>query len=134
MGFLGGMFTKKVDPLEALRERVEANPGDARLAQDLANQYAAKGFTDRAVHYARIAAKAHSDAGFAQKALAVLRTAHAWTAPTPELLQELADVLVLLGHKEDARGTLLKLRSMHHGNPSELERIDARLTELGPRR
>lgn len=129
-----GLFTKKVDPLEVLRERVDANPKDARLAQDLAAQYAAKGFHARAVHYGRKAAQAYRAAGFAQKALAVLKSAQAWEAPTPELLQELADVLLELHHKEDARGTLLKLRQLHSGNVAEQHKVDARLAELGPRR
>lgn len=134
MGIFGGLFTKKVDPLEALRERVEANPKDARLAQDLATQYAAKGFHSRAVRYGRQAAQAYRAAGFAQKALSVLKSAQAWGTPAPELLQDLADVLLELHHKEDARGTLIKLRQLHSGNVAEQQKIDARLNELGPRR
>ncbi|MDP1827847.1 MAG: hypothetical protein Q8L48_31525 [Archangium sp.] len=134
MGFLGGLFTKKPDPLDALRERVEANPKDARLAQELATQLGTKGFHARAVHYARLSAQAYRDAGFAQKALGVLKSAQAWGTPTPELLQDLADVLLALHHKEDARGTLIKLRQLHSGNVAEQNKIDARLTELGPRR
>ncbi len=137
MGFLGGMFRKqKADPLDALREKVDASPKDGRLAQDLATQLKAKGLVASAVEYSLRAAKAHREAGFSQKALAVLKGAQSWSQPTPELLQELADILVELKHKEDARGMLIKLRQLHvnAGNKGELGRIDAQLSELGPGR
>ena len=134
MGIFGGLFGKKEDPLEALRQKVEASPKDARLAQDLANQLAAKGFHARAIHYARLAAQAHREAGFTQKSLGVLKNAQAWGATNPELLQDLADVYLELRQKEDARGTLMKLRDLRMGDKVELSRIDARLSELGPRR
>jgi Flp pilus assembly protein TadD len=138
MGFLGGIFQKKqqLSPLDALREKVDANPKDARLAQDLATQLKAAGLTASAIEYARRAAVAHREAGFLQKALAVLRSAQGWGTPTPELLQDLCDVLLELKHKEDARGTLMKLRQLHAtaGNRDQLTRIDAQLAELGPGR
>ncbi|MDP1827025.1 MAG: hypothetical protein Q8L48_27375 [Archangium sp.] len=137
MGFFGGLFKKKgSDPLDALRERVEDNPNDARLAQDLASQLKARGDVSGAVEYARRAAQAHLTAGFAQKALAVLKGAMTWGQPSMELLQDLANVLLELKHKEDARGALIQLRKLHAsaGNKSELGRIDAQLTELGPGR
>lgn len=138
MSFLGDLFKKKSGggPLEALRAKVDANPNDARLAQDLANQLKAQGDVDGAVEYARRAAQAHLTAGFAQKALAVLKGAVAWGQPSMELLQDLANVLIELKHKEDARGALIQLRRLHAtaGNKSELGRIDAQLTELGPGR
>jgi Flp pilus assembly protein TadD len=134
MGIFDGLFGKKEDPFEALRQKVEASPNDARLAQDLSNQLAAKGFHARAVHYARLAARAHREAGFAQKSLGVLKNAQGWDPANPELLQDLAEVYLELRQKEDARGTLMKLRDLRMGDKVELSRIDARLTELGPRR
>jgi tetratricopeptide (TPR) repeat protein len=138
MGFLGDLFKKsaKSDGLDALKEKVEANPNDARLAQDLANQLKAQGLISSAQEYARRAAQAHLTAGFATKALAVLKGAVSWGDPSAELLQELVNVLLELKHKEDARGTLIQLRKLHAsaGNKSELGRIDAQLTELGPGR
>jgi Flp pilus assembly protein TadD len=137
MGFLGGIFQKKQSsPLDALREKADANPKDARLAQDLATQLKAAGLTMQAIDYARRAALAHREAGFLQKALAVLRSAQGWGTPTAELLQDLCDVLLELKHKEDARGTLIKLRQLHvtAGNRDQLPRIDAQLAELGPGR
>ncbi len=138
MGFLGGLFQKKKsgDPLAALRERVEENPNDARLAQDLANQLKAQGDLNGAHEYARRSAQAHLTAGFATKALAVLKGALVWGQPSTELLQDLANVHLELKHKEDARGTLIQLRKLHAsaGNKDELGRIDAQLLELGPSR
>ncbi|MFZ5445990.1 MAG: hypothetical protein ACOZQL_38720 [Myxococcota bacterium] len=139
MGFLGGLFGKKSDkksPLDELREKVDANPKDARLAQELATQLKIAGDHAGAVEHALIAARAHREQGFLQRSLAVLRSAQGWGTPTTELLQELVDVLLELKHKEDARGTLLKLRQLHQsaGNKSELTRIDAQLAELGPGR
>ena len=134
MGLFGGLFGKKEDPLEALRQKVEASPKDARLAQDLANQLGAKGFHARAIHYARLASQAHREAGFLQKSLAMLKVAQAWGPTNPELLQDLADLYLELRQKEDARGTLMKLRDLRMGDKGELSRIDARLSELGPRR
>ena len=138
MGFLGGLFQKKksADPLAELRECVEANPKDPRLANDLANQLKAVGDLNGAHEYARRAAQAHMTAGFAQKALAVLKSAALWGQPSTELLQDLADLHIELKHKEDARGTLIQLRKLHAsaGNKSELGRIDAQLLELGPGR
>jgi hypothetical protein len=138
MGFLGGLFKKKQgsDPLDAMRARVEENPNDARLAQDLANQLKAAGDLAGAQEYARRAAQAHQTAGFATRALAVLKGAVAWGQPSPELLQDLANIFLELKHKEDARGTLLQLRRMHaaSGNTSALPAIDAQLQELGPGR
>jgi hypothetical protein len=138
MGFLGRIFKKEptVDPLEALRLKVEALPNDARLAQDLAARLKARGETKSAIEYCRRAANVHREAGFAARALAVLRGAMAWGEPSPELLSDIADLHLELRHKEDARGVLLKLRAMHvdAGNRSELGRIDARLQDLGPGR
>ena len=136
MGFIGGLFKKKSDPLEALRARVDEKPNDARLAQDLASQLKAAGDLPGAQEYARRAAQAHQTAGFATRALAVLKGAVAWGEPSPELLQDLANVLLELKHKEDARGTLIQLRRMHaaSGNTSALPAIDAQLQELGPSR
>ena len=139
MGFLGGMFNKtgkKNDAMEALKERSDDNPGDARLTQDVSNQLKAAGNIFEAQVYARRAAQAHRAAGFATKALAILKGAAAWGQPDLELLQELADVLMELKHKEDARGTLIQLRRLHvtAGNKEELGKIDAQLQELGPGR
>lgn len=138
MGFLGGLFQKKqnADPAQALRAKVEANPNDPRLASELANQLKAQGDLNGAHEYARKAAQAHRAAGFAQKALAVLKSAVLWGQPSTELLQDLADLHLELKHKEDARGTLIQLRKLHAsaGNKSELGRIDAQLQELGPGR
>ncbi len=138
MGFLGGLFKKQsnVDPLDALREKVDANPKDARLAQDLAAQLKAKGDLVGAIEYSRRAAQAHKANGFLQKALAVLKSAQAWDVPTPELLNELSEIYLELKHKEDARGTLVKLRQLqaNTGNMEELKRIDAKISELGPGR
>lgn len=138
MGFLGGLFQRKKsgDPLAVLRERVEENPNDARLAQDLANQLKAQGDLNGAHEYARRAAQAHLTAGFATKALAVLKGALVWGQPSTELLQDLANVHLELKHKEDARGTLIQLRKLHAsaGNKDELGRVDAQLLELGPSR
>ena len=140
MGFLGGLFgskaTKKGNALDALKERSDEEPGDARLAQDVSNQLKAAGDVFEAQIYARRAAQAHLTAGFATKALAVLKGAATWGEPTTDLLQELADVLLELKHKEDARGTLIQLRRLHAsaGNKTELGKIDAQLQELGPGR
>ena len=140
MGFFGGLFsrfsTKKSSPLEALRERSDENPNDARLASDLSSQLKAQGDLFGAQIYARRAAQAHRTAGFATKALAVLKGASTWGQPSTELLQELAEVLLELKHKEDARGTLIQLRKLHvsAGNKAELGKIDAQLQELGPGR
>lgn len=138
MGFLGGMFGKKqqASPLDALREKSDANPKDARLAQDLATQLKVAGAHTAALEYSLRAARAHREAGFLQKALAVLRSAQGWGTPTPDLLQELSDVLLELKHKEDARGTLLKLRQLHlsAGNKDQLTRVDAQIAQLGPGR
>lgn len=138
MGFLGGLLKKKsgTSALDAQREKVDANPNDARLAQDLANQLKASGDLSGAQEYARRAATAHQTAGFATKALAVLKGAVAWGSPTPELLQDLATVLMELKHKEDARGTLIQLRRLQAsaGNTSALGAIDAQLQDLGPGR
>lgn len=135
MGFLGGLFKKSggSDPLDALREKVEANPKDARLAQDLASQLHQKGDAVGAIEYARRAAQAHKEAGFNQKAASVLKLAVSWGTPTTELLSDLADLLLEMKHKEDARGMLIKLRQLHvtNGNKSELSSIDAKLAELG---
>ena len=132
------MFKKseKSDGLEALKEKVEAHPNDARLAQDVASQLQALGRIREAQEYARRGAQAHMTAGFATKAVAVLKGAAGWGKPSMELLQDLANVLLELKHKEDARGTLLQLRKLHMnaGNQTELGRIDAQLTELGPSR
>jgi Flp pilus assembly protein TadD len=138
MGFLGGLFQKKQtnDPLQLLRDKVDENPKDPKLANDLAMQLKAKGDVESAVHYALIAATAHAEQGFLQRALAVLRAAEAWGKPTPELLGALVDTHLQLKHKEDARGALIKLRALHSaaGNRGELPKIDARLAELGPGR
>lgn len=138
MGFLGTLFKggKKNDPLEALRERVEKNPNDPRLASELATQLNASGDLNGAQEYARRAAQAHQTAGFASRALAVLQGAATWGQPSTDLLQDLANVHIALKHKEDARGTLIQLRKLHvsAGNQSELARIDAQLQELGPGR
>jgi hypothetical protein len=138
MGFLQDLFKKKPsgDPLAALRERSDANPNDARLASDLASQLKANGDLNGAHEYARRAAQAHLTAGFAQKALAVLKGAALWGQPSTELLQDMVDLHIQLKHKEDARGTLIQLRKLHAsaGNKSELGRIDAQLAELGPSR
>jgi Flp pilus assembly protein TadD len=137
MGFLGGLFSKKSgDPLAALREQVEAKPNDPRLAMDLAHQLKAQGDLNGAREYALRAAQAHIAAGFNAKAVAVLKGAVAWGEPSTELLQALVNVLIELKHKEDARGALSQLRRLHvsAGNTSELGRIDAQLTELGPGR
>lgn len=138
MGFLDGFFKKaeKSDSLEALKAKVEASPSDARIAQDVANQLKALGRISEAQDYARRGAQAHMNAGFATKAVAVLKGAAGWGNPSMDLLQDLANVLLQLKHKEDARGTLLQLRKLHMnaGNKTELGRIDAQLTELGPSR
>lgn len=138
MGFLGELFKKRQgsDPLAALRARVEEKPNDARLAQDLANQLKAAGDLGGAQDYARRAAQAHQTAGFATKALAVLKGALAWGQPSPELLLDLANVFLALKHKEDARGTLMQLRKLQvsSGNTDALPAIDAKLQELGPSR
>ncbi|MFT3713613.1 MAG: hypothetical protein QM817_38640 [Archangium sp.] len=132
------MFQKKSgsDPLQALRDRVDENPKDAKLANDLATQLKAKGDLMGAVHYALVAATAHTEAGFLQKALAVLRAAEMWGQPTAPLLNALVDTHLQLKHKEDARGALIKLRALHSaaGNRGELAGIDKRLAELGPGR
>ena len=140
MGFLGGLFTSKAtkqgNALDALRERSDENPNDPRLAQDVSNQLKAQGDVSGAQIFARRAAQAHLAGGFATKALAVLKGAAAWGDPPAELLQDLADVLLKLKHKEDARGTLIQLRRLHasSGNKDELGKIDAQLQELGPGR
>ena len=136
MGFLGGLFSKKGDPLAALRAQVEAKPNDPRLAMDLANQLKAQGDLTGAHEYALRAAQAHIAAGFNAKAVSVLKSAAAWGEPSTELLQALVDVLIDLKHKEDARGALSQLRRLHvsAGNTGELSRVDALLTELGPAR
>ncbi len=139
MGFLEGLFgksTKKGGGLEALRERSDENPNDARLAQDISSQLKAQGDVSEAQMFARRAAQAHLTAGFATKALAVLKGAAAWGEPSAELLRDLADVLLELKHKEDARGTLIQLRRLHAsaGNKDELGKVDAQLQQLGPSR
>ena len=130
------MFSKKSDPLAALRAQVEAKPNDPRLAMDLANQLKAQGDLTGAHDSALRAAQAHIAAGFNARAVSVLKSAVAWGQPPTELLQTLVDVLIELKHKEDARGTLTQLRRLHvsAGNTGELGRIDAQLTELGPAR
>ena len=83
MGCLGGLFSSKSSGkksssaplLEALRDKVEENPADAKLAHDLANQLRAAGDLEGALEYARRSAQAHQKAGFATKALAVLKGA-----------------------------------------------------------
>lgn len=141
MGFLGGLFSKassskKSTSVDALRERSDEKPDDPRLAQEVSNLLKAEGDVTGAQIYARRAAQAHLADGFATKALAVLKGAAAWGDPSTELLQDLADVLVKLSHKEDARGTLIKLRKLHvsAGNKEELGKVDALLQELGPGR
>ena len=142
MGFLAGLFKKSASnhkssaPIELMKERVEENPADARLAFELANALHATGDLDEAQAYALRAAQAHLKAGFATKALAVLKGAVLWGQPSIELLREIANVHMQLKHKEDARGALLQLRKAHvsAGNSSELGAIDAQLQELGPSR
>jgi hypothetical protein len=138
MGFLDSLLKRKGggDELQALRERVEKNPKDWKLANDLSMQLKAKGEVEQAVHYALVAARAHKDNGFLQKALAVVRGAEAWGKPSADLLRTIADLHLELKHKEDARGALIKLRRFHseNGNMGELRSIDAQLAELGPGR
>ncbi len=143
MGFLAGLFNKSSSsghrssaPIELMKERVEENPGDARLAFDLANALNTAGDLEGAQEYALRAAQAHLKAGFATKALAVLKGAQLWGKPSIELLREVANVHLQLKHKEDARGALIQLRKAHvsAGNSSELGSIDAQLLELGPSR
>jgi len=138
MGFLDSLFKKKGggDELQALREKVEKNPKDWKLANDLSMQLKAKGEVEQAVHYALVAAQAHKDNGFLQKALAVLRGAEAWGKPSGELLRTIADLHLELKHKEDARGALIKLRRFYseNGDMAELPSIDKQLAELGPGR
>lgn len=138
MGFLSGLLKKKdaKSPLEQLRERANENPDDPRLQQDLAMQLKGTGDLSGAIEYSRRAAKAHQKAGFAQRALAVLKTAVAWGQPTQELLRETADLFLTLKHKEDARGTLLQLRKLYvaSGSKDEVARVDAQIAELGPGR
>lgn len=138
MGFLGGLFQKKsgTDGLAGLRQKVEENPKDARLAQDLALQLKAKGELDEAVEYMRRAAQAHKDSGFIQKSVAVLKSAVAWGSPTPELLEDLAQTFLELKLKEDARETLIKLRTLHReaGHMDASDKVGARIAELGPGR
>ena len=140
MGFLdslsGLLKGKKSDPIAELREKVEKNPKDPKLANELSMQLKARGDIDEAVHYAIVAATAHKDQGFSQKALAVLRAAETWGRPSGELLRFLADLHLELKHKEDARGVLIKLRQYHlnAGNKTELPGIDKQLAELGPGR
>ena len=131
------MFSKKsADPLAALRAQVEAKPNDPRLAMELANQLKAQGDLTGAHDSALRAAQAHIAAGFNAKAVSVLKSAVAWGQPSTELLQALVNVLIELKHNEDARGALSQLRKLHvsAGNTSELGRVDAQLTELGPAR
>ena len=137
MGFLDSLFKKKAgDPLAGMRLKVEENPKDARLAMDLATQLKAKGQHDEAVEYARRAAQAHKESGFVQKAVAVLKSALAWGSPTPELLEDLAQRYLELKLKEDARETLVKLRSLHReaGHIAAVDQVGARIAELGPGR
>lgn len=139
MGTLGEWLSKlgkPKDQTEAMRERADEHPTDARLQQDLAHLLKAKGDVVGAREYALRAARAHQQAGFAQKALAVLKGASGWGPPSTELLGELVTLHIDLKHKEDARGTLIELRKLHVslGNKSELSDIDKKLTELGPGR
>lgn len=137
MGFLDSLLKKnKSDPLQVLRDKVEKNPKDPKLANELATTLKAKGDVDEAVHFAVQAANAHKEQGFTQKALAVLRGAEAWGKPSGALLKALADTHLEMKHKEDARGALIKLRKFHFdaGNKSELPEIDKQLAELGPGR
>lgn len=137
MGFFDSLFKKKDgDPLAAMKLKVEENPKDARLAMDLATQLKAKGQLEEAVEYARRAAQAHKDSGFVQKAVAVLKSALAWGSPTPELLEDLAQTYLELKLKEDARETLMKLRTLHReaGHMAAVDQVGARIAELGPGR
>lgn len=129
-------FSKGADPLEVLKERSNSHPEDARLAADVAQQLKARGDVVGAREYALRAAAAHKQAGFAQRALAVVKGAAEWGPPSTELLGELAALHLELKHKEDARSTLIQLRRLHQslGNTAELPGIDAQLTELGPSR
>lgn len=136
MGFLSSLFQKKdsKSPLEQLRERADANPDDPRVNADLASQLKAAGDLSGALEYAMRGAKAHQKAGFAQRALAVLKTAHAWGQPTPELLEEMIAITLELKLKEDARGMLMQLRGLKQGDRDALAGIDAKIAELGPGR
>lgn len=137
MGFFDSLFKKKGgDEFAALRQKVEDNPKDARLAMDLATQLKAKGQLDEAMEFARRAAQAHRDSGFVQKAVAMLKSALAWGQPSPELLEDLAQAYLELKLKEDARETLVKLRSLHRqaGHLAAVEQVGARIAELGPGR
>ncbi|MEW5741901.1 MAG: hypothetical protein AB1938_23505 [Myxococcota bacterium] len=126
----------RTDGLSALRQKVEDNPKDARLAQDLAMQLKAKGQLAEAFEYVRRAAQAHKEGGFLQKSVAVLKSATAWGPPPPELLEDLAGFHLELKHKEDARETLVKLRSVlrEAGRHAEAEDVGRRISELGPGR
>lgn len=134
MGFLSGLLKKKgaKSPLELARERADENPDDPRINNDVATQLKASGDVSGAIEYTMRAAKAHQKAGFAQRALAVMKTAHAWGQPTPELLEEMIAILLELKLKEDARGMLMQLRKLKSG--ADLAKIDAKIAELGPGR
>lgn len=135
MGFLSELLKKKdsKSPLEVARERADANPDDPRVNSDLAAQLKAAGDLTGAIEYTMRAAKAHHKAGFAQRALAVMKTAYGW-GPTPELLEEMIAILLELKLKEDARGMLFQLRRMKASDSEALARIDAKIAELGPGR
>lgn len=138
MGFLSGLLKRGAakSAAEQLRERADGSPDDPRLQQDVAMQLKAAGDLAGAVEYSRRAAKAHKKAGFAQRALAALKTAVAWGEPTAELLQETADLFLELKLKEDARGALLQLRRLYAASSDKaaLARVDAKIAELGPGR
>lgn len=136
MSFLGGLFGKKKSASSPAREKADANPADPRLQMDAAVQLKAAGDLSTAVEYAQRSAKAHRDAGFAQRALAALKTAAQWAPDSAAVLEDLGSVYLELKHKEDARQVFLQLRRLYSGSgqSSEVTRVDAMLRELGPGR
>lgn len=135
MGFLDKLL-KKTDPLEELKKTVEKNPKDTKAMLDLANQLKAKGDQAGALEYTLKAADAHQAAGFAQKALAVMRQAVAMAPQSPDVLEKLAALYLSMKLKEDARGVFITLKKVYLADKrtNDYARVEKQIGELGPGR
>ena len=129
-------FFKKPDPLAELQREYSRKPKDGRLAQQIGDQFKAKGDKIQAVDYYLQGARNYADDKMAKQAIASAKLALALDKDRVDALEIVVECCEVLKLKEEQRAPLNTLRRLYgeQGRPDDVKRVQEKLTALGPGR
>ncbi|MHB8873803.1 MAG: tetratricopeptide repeat protein [Myxococcaceae bacterium] len=130
-----GLFSK-ADPIDKLKQELERKPKDSKLLLEVAGLLKAKGAVSESVKHYLLAAQAMVDVGFTNKGVAIAKQVIGFAPKLTEPHEFLAKCYEQLKLKEDLRGVLKNLATLHasEGNNAEAARLRKKIEELGPGR